>query len=154
MKIYIAADHAGYELKEKITTLLTKEMGYEVEDMGAIKMDHTDDYPDFVMPLAEKIAEDPDERIGIVIGGSGQGEAMGPNRLKGVRAIVFYGGPLNVIRIGREYNKANILALGARFIKEHDIEPAIRLFVETPLGEDERHLRRIEKIETFASKKS
>ncbi len=151
MKIFIAADHAGFELKEKLKPFI-EELGYTVEDMGAKKLDDADDYPDIVMPLAEKIAEAPDEHIGIAIGGSGQGEALGPNRIPGVRAIVYYGGPLNIVRIGREHNRANILALGARFIKEEDVEPAVRLFLETPLGKDERHVRRLEKIDSHSPK--
>ena len=89
MRIHIASDHAGFELKEKIKQFLV-ELGHEVQDHGASEHNETDDYPDFVRPAAEAVAKDTESR-GIVLGGSGQGEAMVANRVKGVRAAVFYG---------------------------------------------------------------
>ncbi len=92
MKIYLASDHRGFELKEKIKIWL-KEWGYEYEDMGAFEYNQDDDYPDFISKAAEKVSQDPDNSRAIIMGSSGQGEAMVANRYKGVRAAVFYGPP-------------------------------------------------------------
>src|SRR3989344_5845159 len=89
MKIYIGSDHSGYELKEKLKTYLS-ELEYEVEDKGALKYDAEDDYPDFSQAVAESVAGNP-RSFGVMLGGSGEGEAMCANRIKGVRAVVFYG---------------------------------------------------------------
>lgn len=145
MKIYIGTDHAGFELKEKIKTWLS-DWGYEYQDFGADSFDSKDDYPDFIRPVAEAVSKDPGS-FGITLGGSGQGEAMTANRFAGVRAAVFYGDDLDVIRLTREHNNANILSLGARFIEEVDAKSAIKLWLETPFSEDERHVRRIGKID-------
>ena len=96
MKIFLAADHAGFELKEFLSNHLIQ-LGYNVEDCGAYEMDSTDDYPDFIIPAAWKVASDPDSR-GIIMGGSGQGEAITANRIKGVRAAVYYDGPIDMVR--------------------------------------------------------
>src|SRR3989344_8849059 len=90
MKIYLASDHAGFELKEKIKKYLA-DLGHEIDDKGAFKFDPEDDYPDFIRPAAEAVAKDPESRA-IIFGGSGEGEAMVANRVKGARAAVFYGG--------------------------------------------------------------
>ena len=119
MKIHIATDHAGLELKNTIKNFL-KEKGHDVTDHGAHEYDALDDYPDFIFPCAKAVAADSDSR-GIILGGSGQGEAMAANRLKGVRAAVFYNGPEDIIKLSREHNNANILSLGARFMEESEI---------------------------------
>src|SRR3990167_8808632 len=93
--IYLAADHRGFELKEKIKEWL-KEWGYEYEDMGAFEYNADDDYPDFISKAAEKVSQDSDNSRAIIMGGSGQGEAMVANRYKGVRAAVFYGPPFQL----------------------------------------------------------
>ncbi len=141
MKIYIGADHAGYELKETLKAHLSG-LGYSVEDKGAFALDAGDDYPDFVMPVAAAVAAEAGS-FGIVLGGSGTGEAMCANRVKGARAAVFYDGPMEIVRLAREHNDANILSLGARFIAPDDAMEAVRVFVETPFSGDERHARRI-----------
>lgn len=145
MKIYIGSDHAGFELKEKLIPFL-KELGYEVEDKGAFSFNPQDDYPDFVMPVAEAISQDQEAR-GIVLGGSGEGEAIATDRFPHVRTAVWYGGNLDVVKLSREHNDANILSLGARFINETAAKEAVRLWLETPFSGDERHVRRIEKLE-------
>ena len=114
MKIYIAADHAGFNLKNHLKEHLITD-GYDVEDCGAYEYDPLDDYPDFIMSASEKVAHDQDSK-GIILGGSGQGEAMAANRIIGVRAAVFYDGPLDIIKLSRLHNNANILSLGARFL--------------------------------------
>ena len=117
--IFLGTDHAGFELKEAIKAHLDSS-GYEVEDLGAHWFDGDDDYPDFIFPCARAVAADPESR-GIILGGSGQGEAMAANRIKGVRAAVYYGSERQIARLSREHNNANVLSLGARFISEQEI---------------------------------
>lgn len=156
--VYFASDHAGFALKADLLAY-AKSLGYLVSDMGAFTLDTEDDYPDFVTPCAKKVAEE--NAFGVVIGGSGQGEAMCANRVSGVRAAVFYGpmravGALDaqehesedtfdIVRLARLHNDANVLSLGARFISSEDAHRALRLFLETSFSEEERHRRRIEK---------
>lgn len=144
MKIYLGCDHAGFELKEKIKDFLSKQ-NLEVIDKGAFAFDQNDDYPDFIIPTANAVAQD-QESFGIILGGSGQGEQMSANRIKGVRALEYYGGNLEIVKLGREHNNANILSLGARFVNEAEAMQAIDLFLNTPFSGDERHLRRINKF--------
>ncbi len=150
MTIYLATDHAGFELKEKIKKFLI-EGGYQVEDLGNFKYDEKDDYPDWIHPLAKKISECAGDLSracrGIVFGGSGQGEAMVANRYKGVRAAVLYKFDKDIVKLSREHNDANVLSLGARFLKEKDALKAVKLWLETPFSGEERHKRRIEKID-------
>ena len=142
--ILIASDHAGFELKEKLVVFL-KTLGYEVKDFGAFKYDANDDYPDFMIPLAKEISENSDLK-GIILGGSGQGEAIVVNRFKNVRAAVYYGNSEEIIKFSREHNDANVLSLGARFLNEDQAMSAVKVWLETPFSGDERHIRRIEKI--------
>ncbi len=161
MKIYLATDHAGFELKEKLKEYLGG-LGHEVVDKGALDFDVQDDYPDFIKPCAEAVAADAGS-FGIVLGGSGQGEAMSANRVKGVRAAVFYGpmlpmgaadvngrqstDPFELITLAREHNNANILSLGARFLSDDDAKKAVKLFVEGTFSGAERNIRRITKLD-------
>ena len=145
MRIYIGSDHAGFELKQKLIPFV-QSLGHEVVDKGAFASDEHDDYPDFIVPVAEEVVKNPFSR-GIILGGSGQGEAIAANRVKGARAAVFYGGPLDIVELSREHNDANILSLGARFITEGEAETAIQLWLETEFSGDERHIRRIKKID-------
>ena len=180
MKIFLAADHRGFELKNKIREWL-KEWGYEYEDMGAFEYDKDDDYPDFIRKAAEAVANDPERSRGIILGSSGQGEAIVANRYKGVRAAVFYGPPFNfkskdikrnpwilkikssipwladlnwtpiyypIIRLSREHNNSNILSIGASFVTKYSAKKAIKLWLETSFSEEERHIRRINKIDS------
>ena len=151
MTIYIASDHAGYELKKVLVGHLER-MGHVVIDKGPDKYDPDDDYPDFVALVAEGVAAEKvddldEETFGVVLGGSGQGEAMEANRLLGVRAAVYYGGALDIIKLARSHNDANILSLGARFISEEEARIATDLFLETPFSGEERHKRRIVKLD-------
>lgn len=141
--IYLATDHAGFELKTKVKDFLIKE-GYEVEDCGAYEFDKNDDYPDFISKAAEAVSKDPTS-FGIIFGASGQGEAIVANKFPGVRAVVFYG-DMDMIPLTREHNDANCLSLGARFLTEDEALEAIRLWLQTPFTQEERHVRRIEKI--------
>jgi ribose 5-phosphate isomerase B len=147
--IYLGADHAGFELKEKLKPFL-KDLGFEVEDFGNFIYDKQDDYPDFILPVARAVVSDPEQSRGIILGGTGQGEAMVANRIKGARAAVFYGfqgESLDIIRLSREHNNANVLALGARFLSEEQAKKVVKLWLETPFNGEERHKRRIKKID-------
>ena len=144
MKIFLATDHAGFELKEFIKSHLNV-LNYEVEDCGALEMDPLDDYPDFIIPAAEKVAKDPNSR-GIIMGGSGQGEAIAANRIKGIRAVVYYDGPIDIVTLSRTHNNANILSLGARFITQERAAEVIDLWLREPF-EGGRHKNRIDKLD-------
>lgn len=141
--VYLGSDHAGFELKNKIKKLLD-ELGLKYEDLGPNKYDTDDDYPDFIIPVAQKVAENSGSR-GIVFGGSGQGEAIAANKIKGIRAALYYGGPLDIVKLSRTHNDSNILSLGARFVNENEAIQAVKLWLETEF-EGGRHQRRIEKI--------
>lgn len=144
--IYLAADHRGFALKEKIKEWLT-EWGQDFLDCGAVHLDDGDDYPDFVAIAATKVAEDPLQNRAIVLGHTGQGEAMVANRRRGVRAAVYYGGPMDIITLSREHNAANVLSLGASFVKEDEAKNAIKLWLDTAFSNDARHIRRIGKLD-------
>tara|TARA_B100000927_G_C16371109_1_gene431506 strand:- start:384 stop:824 length:441 start_codon:yes stop_codon:yes gene_type:complete len=144
MKIHLATDHAGLELKEKVKLHLSN-LDYEVIDHGAYEYDALDDYPDFIFPCAKAVSNDPESK-GIILGGSGQGEAMAANRVKGVRAAVFYNGPGEIIKLSRQHNNANILSLGARFMTYEEMYGVIELWLSTDF-EYGRHQRRIEKLD-------
>lgn len=148
MTIYLATDHAGFALKEKVRLFLESE-GYAVADMGAYEENEDDDYPDFMTAAAQAIANDLIRGVdskGIIFGGSGQGEAMAANRIDGVRAAVYYGGPTDIITLSRQHNDANILSLGARFVSEAEALAVVKLWLETPFSNEERHKRRILKF--------
>ncbi|HEY4513600.1 MAG TPA: RpiB/LacA/LacB family sugar-phosphate isomerase [Candidatus Paceibacterota bacterium] len=160
MKIYIGTDHAGYELKEKLKTYFT-ELGHQVEDKGAFSYDPDDDYPDFIRPVAEAVVKDAGS-FGVVMGSSGQGEAMCANRVPGARAALFYAeaippgsidikgetseDPYELIKLSRIHNNANILSVASRFLSEDQIKFAIELFIATEFKGEERHIRRIQKL--------
>ena len=144
MIIHIATDHAGLELKEKVKSYLSK-LDYEVVDHGAYEYEALDDYPDFIFPCADAVSDDPNSK-GIILGGSGQGEAIAANRVKGVRAAVFYNGPDEIIKLSRQHNDANILSLGARFMTDQEMYKIIKLWLSTKF-ESGRHKRRIEKLD-------
>ncbi len=146
--IYLGADHAGFALKEKIKEWL-QEWGFAFEDEGAFVLDEHDDYPDFIMPVAQAVSQNPGSARGIILGKTGEGEAMVANRFAHVRASVFYGGAFDIVQLSRQHNDANILSLGAGFLKEDEAKEAIKLWLETPFSEEERHKRRIEKIEKY-----
>ncbi len=150
MKIYIGTDHAGFNMKEELKKYLG-ELGHEVVDQGAFEYDKEDDYPDFISLVAEGVVatspESEDVVRGIVLGGTGTGEAIEANRLLGIRTIVYYGGNLEIVKLGREHNDANILSLGARFVDLLEAKNAVKLFLETPFSGEERHIRRIVKLD-------
>ncbi len=144
MNIHLATDHAGLELKNAIKDYLIGK-GHDVTDHGAHEYDAQDDYPDFIFPCARAVAANPENR-GIILGGSGQGEAMAANRIKGVRAAVYYGSEREIARLSREHNNSNVLSLGARFISEQEIYDIIETWLDEPF-EGRRHQRRIDKLD-------
>ncbi len=146
MKIFIGADHAGFNLKEGLKKYIL-ELGYEIEDFGAHSFDPDDDYPDFIIPAAKAVAENPSESRGIVIGGSGQGEAICANKTKGIRAAVVY--DEYSARMSREHNDANVMALGARTMDFETAKKLVKIWLETPFSEEERHVRRIKRIKNL-----
>ena len=142
--IVLATDHAGFELKEHVKRFLIKK-GYDIKDFGALEYDGLDDYPDFILPAAKYISEH--KLIGIIFGGSGQGEAMAANRINGIRAAVYYNGPIEIIELSRLHNNANILSIGARFVNNQEVEKVIELWLSTDF-EERRHEKRINKLDS------
>ena len=145
MRICIASDHDGFELKAALGAYL-QERAHEVEDMGPHDLVPGDDYPDYCTPLARRVGGDT-ALLGIVIGFSGQGEAMAANRVPGARAAVYYGGDEEVLRLSREHNDANILSLGAHFLSVEGAKRAVDVWLSTAFSGGERHVRRIKKLD-------
>src|SRR3989338_44622 len=143
-KIILGADHAGFRLKEAVKAFL-KKAGYAVEDVGADSYNAEDDYPDFIYDAASRVAKDKQSR-GIVFGGSGQGEAIAANKVKGIRAALYYGKNMEIVELSRTHNDSNVLSLGARFLTEKDAIKAVKIWLNTPFNNKERHVRRIKKI--------
>jgi ribose 5-phosphate isomerase B len=157
MKVIFGADHGGFALKEALKPFV-QSLGHEVEDCGAHTLDMEDDYPIFVQAAARKVAADPTNSRGIVIGGSGQGEAFAANRIKGIRAVVYYGEParkqvdakgktLDMISSTREHNNSNVLSLAGRFLTEDEAKDAVKKWLETSYESVERHERRHKMLE-------
>ncbi len=145
MKIYLATDHAGFELKEGVKKWF-KELGYQVQDEGAFEYDENDDYPDYIKIAAKQVASDPDDSRAIIFGGSGQGEAMVANRFPHVRAVV-YAGDNRLLTLSRTHNNANVLAIGGRLFNLEETIEAIKRWMVIDFTGEERHVRRIEKID-------
>lgn len=164
MKIYFAADHGGFALKEKLKPFV-ESLGYEVEDCGAFSLDMDDDYPVFIQAAARNVSVDAQHGIdsrAIIIGASGQGEAFAANRIRGVRAVVYYGEPrrmqtdaegkeLDMITSTRDHNDSNLLSLGGRFITEEEAKAAVQKWLATPFSRAERHARRHKMLEEGVS---
>jgi len=149
IKIVLAADHAGFALKE-ITKQFLEGKNYSVLDVGAHAFVDGDDYPVYMTAAAMEVAKDlTGATKAIIFGKSGQGEAMVANRFPGVRAAVYYGGPTEVIKLSREHNDANILSIGAGFVSENEIKQVIQLWLDTPFSGEEKHQRRITQIDSI-----
>lgn len=145
MRVHIATDHAAFDLKQYLVTELTA-LGHQVIDHGAERYDATDDYPVFILPCAEAVAGDPGS-LGIVLGGSGNGEQIAANKVRGVRAGLAYNTVM--ARLTREHNNANVLSLGGRMQSLEDALEMAKVFLETPFSEDPRHVRRIEMLDAY-----
>lgn len=142
MKIIFAADHAGFELKEALKVYVHDDLGHETLDVGAETFELEDDFPLYVARAAEMVAREPQSVRAIVLGGSGQGEAMCANRFSGVRAAVYYGGPPQIITLSREHNDANVLSLGARFLNIDEAKEAVALWLAGTPSADPKYARR------------
>jgi ribose 5-phosphate isomerase B len=151
MKIFIASDHAGFELKAFLVERLSLS-GHDVKDFGPKEYNPEDDYPDFVSLVAKEMTHNPSGARGIIIGGSGQGEAMCANKFYGIRAAVYYGSNMDIIKLSREHNDANVLSLGARFLSQADALNAVNIWLTTAFSSDEKHKRRVQKLYNIASK--
>jgi ribose 5-phosphate isomerase B len=148
MKILLGADHAGFNLKNKIKDYLISE-NFDVEDMGATTLVSDDDYPEVMVPVAMRVLQDAGKNRAIIFGRSGQGEAMVSNRFPGIRAIVYYSKNTEIIRLSREHNDSNVLSIGADFVSEEEAIEAVKLWISTPFSGDERHVRRIEQMDNI-----
>lgn len=155
MKIALSTDHAGFKSIQKLHETLVRS-GYDCMYFGPESTDSDDDYPDFIKPAAKAVADGVCD-AGIIMGGSGQGEAIVANRFRGVRCGVYYGAakPLDgtgdkfeILRLNKQHNDANMLSLAARFLDQAEIEQAVKVWLETPFSEDGRHIRRINKIDS------
>lgn len=161
MKIAISTDHAGFELLRQLEVFLTGR-GHTCVDFGPKSLNPADDYPDFIFPAAKAVASGECE-AGIIMGSSGQGEAMAANRITGARCAVYYGGgpspsaidvegraakdQYEILRLTRQHNHANMLSLAARFLSLEEIEKAVTIWLETPYSDIERHARRVAKLD-------
>lgn len=142
MKVYLATDHAGFDFKENIKAFLQEE-GFEVEDCGAFSYNKDDDYPDFISVAARNVATHPGS-FGIVLGKSGAGECIVANKIHGIRS--FLGVSEKNVMLARQHNDANVLSLGSEIVNEDLAKQLAKLFLQTPFSNEERHIRRIEKI--------
>ena len=161
MIIALATDHAGFEQLKELQLYL-ESAGHVCKNFGPTSLVPDDDYPDFVVPAAKAVASG-ECQMGIILGGSGQGEAMAANRVKAVRCAVFYGpavprkvvdiagrtshDPYEIVRLSRTHNDANMLSLAARFVSLEDMKQVIKLWLDTPFSGEERHKRRIAKLD-------
>ncbi|MBD8080595.1 ribose-5-phosphate isomerase [Cellulosimicrobium arenosum] len=145
MRVHIASDHAGYELKTHLVEHL-RSAGHDVTDHGAHSYDALDDYPSFCFAAGEAVVDDPGS-LGVVIGGSGNGEQIAANKVDGVRAALAWN--LETARLGRQHNDANVVAVGAR---QHPTDEAVELvdaFLAEPFSDDARHQRRIDQLAAY-----
>ncbi len=159
MRIYFGADHAGFELKNALISFV-QSLGHEAEDCGAFTYDAADDYPAFIASAAGKLSQDIASGIesrAVVLGASGQGEAIVANRFKGVRCVLYYGKTgeqtdaagktLDMLSSTREHNNANALSLGARFLSVDEAKAALKKWLEMSFSGEGRHARRIAQID-------
>jgi len=149
MRIHIATDHAGLDLSHFLIEQLRAD-GHEVFDHGPKQYDPLDDYPAFCIHAALAVIADQQagvEALGIVLGGSGNGEQIAANKVKGIRAALAWN--LDTAKLARQHNDANVVAVGARQHEQAEVLELIRAFIAEPFSQDERHSRRIGKIETF-----
>lgn len=162
MKIALATDHAGFEQLKELQEFL-EDQGHECHNFGPTSFKPDDDYTDFIFPAAKAVAAKECD-MGLIMGGSGEGEAMAANRVKSVRCAIFYGpsvarkvidadghtshNPYEIIRLSREHNDANMLSLAARFVTLEDMKQAVKMWLETPFSGQERHLRRNKKLDS------
>jgi len=149
VRVYLAADHAGFELKSHLSTAL-KEQGYEVVDVGAHEYDAQDDYVSFCTDAAERVVGDRangGDSLGVVIGGSGNGEQIAANKVKGARAALAWN--TDTAQLAREHNDANLVGIGARQHSTEEATAIVSAFLKTPFSGEPRHQRRIDKVSAY-----
>ncbi len=148
MQIYIAADHAAFEMKQRIKDFL-EASGYTVRDFGPSRFDPADDYPDFIIPAAQAVAKDK-KSLGIMLGGTGIGECIAANKVKGIRAAACY--DTYTAKMSREHNNANILCFGGRTVTKNWTltRRILKTWLTTPFSNEKRHVRRLKKIALYA----
>lgn len=142
MKIIIASDHAGFETKQSLIDYLS-ESGHEIEDLGPLEYNSTDDYPDFVAPAMQNVQKD-DESLGIVLCKNGVGVSMLANKFKGIRAALCFNA--EQAKSSKIDDNANVLAISTQFLSQDEIPNVVDSFLNTPFGNAERHLRRLDKV--------
>jgi len=163
-KIAVTTDHAGFDALKELKVFIVS-LGYECVDFGSDSFDQDDDYPDFMFPAALAVAAG-ECAVGIILGGSGQGEAMAANRVKGVRCAVFYSpakaktavdakgtmsdDPYEILKLSRQHNHANVLSLSTRFLTLDEMKQAVQIWLSTPYSNEERHVRRVRKLDELA----
>jgi ribose 5-phosphate isomerase B len=145
MRVHLGSDHAGFELKEALVARLT-ELGHDPVDHGPLILDPADDYPPFCLRAARAVVADPGS-LGVVIGGSGNGEAIAANKVHGVRCALAHSE--DTARLGREHNDANVVSIGARMHEQATALRLVELFLETPYSHEDRHTRRIEMLTEY-----
>ncbi|GAA1902874.1 ribose-5-phosphate isomerase [Streptomyces sodiiphilus] len=145
MRVYLGSDHAGYELKNHLVEWLTQH-GHEPVDCGPHIYDAQDDYPPFCLRAAARAAADP-EALGVVIGGSGNGEAIAANKVEGVRCALAWS--VETAKLGREHNDANVVSIGARMHSTDEATTLVEVFLATPYSKAERHQRRIDMLSAY-----
>jgi ribose 5-phosphate isomerase B len=148
--IYFATDHAGFELKNELVQFVRDELQYEVVDCGAYVFNKDDDFTDFISKAAREVSAQGGRAKAIILGGSGQGEAMLANRFHDVRAVVYYGGNTEILTLSRIHNDANVLSLGARFLESSEAKEAVKLWLSTPHESVEKYDRRIDEMEIYS----
>jgi ribose 5-phosphate isomerase B len=149
MRLHIGTDHAGFELKNHLVEHLRGE-GHDVVDHGAFEYDPQDDYPAFCIAAAEGVIADPGS-LGIVIGGSGNGEQLAANRVPGIRAILAWS--VETAKLGRQHNDANVVAVGGRMHSLEEATAIVDAFVAEPFSGDARHQRRIDEMTAYEAKR-
>lgn len=145
MRLHIGSDHAGLELKSELIAHLV-DSGHDVSDHGPYEYDALDDYPNFCIPAAIATSQDP-ASLGIVLGGSGNGEQIAANKVKGIRAVLAWS--IETAKLGRDHNNANVISIGGRLHSIEECKAIIDAFIATPFSQDERHIRRINLISKY-----
>ena len=145
MRVHIGGDHAAYDLKSILVTFL-QHQGYDVVDHGPDHLDAQDDYPVAVLRAAEAVSGDPGS-FGIVLGGSGNGEQMAANKVRGIRAALAYN--VELARLARTHNDAQVLSIGARMNEVEEATAMVEAFLTTPFSGDQRHARRLAMVERY-----
>jgi ribose 5-phosphate isomerase B len=148
MRVHLGCDHAGFELKEALRTRLT-ELGHEPVDHGPAEYDALDDYPSFCFAAAEATVADPGS-LGVVVGGSGNGEQIAANKVKGARCALAHS--VDTARLARQHNDANLVSVGARMHPEADALAFVEAFLAEPFSHDPRHIRRIEMLTAYENR--